>query len=148
MTVLAVGDGSSTLLRPKSTEQPNGQLLPLVLGSNTITANAQSQYLIGSQTLVLGSSITIGRGSSTTVLALSMNSKGVTVFAVGSSTFTFSASSSQGVGDYIIGGIGKSSANSTGNSPIMATTSDGHSLARRELLAVVFVLLLLGLANL
>lgn len=47
---------------------------PIIINGETATINAQSQYVIASQTLAPGSSITLGSGTSTTLLALQTSS--------------------------------------------------------------------------
>ncbi|CAF9920003.1 MAG: hypothetical protein ALECFALPRED_001402 [Alectoria fallacina] len=58
---------------------------PIIINSETITPNAQSQYIVSGQTLAPGSSITLGSGTSTTVLAL-QTSSGSTAVVFGPST--------------------------------------------------------------
>ena len=47
---------------------------PIAINGQNITPNAQSQYIIASQTLAPGSSITLGSGTSATLLALQTSS--------------------------------------------------------------------------
>ncbi|KAK5147885.1 hypothetical protein LTR04_000747, partial [Oleoguttula sp. CCFEE 6159] len=61
---------------------------PIVVGSHSIAANGQSQYTIAGHTLAVGSSITIGSGTSTTIVVLQTNSAGATEVLIGSSTST------------------------------------------------------------
>jgi hypothetical protein len=59
--------------------------LPIVIGSNTITPDASSNYVISGQTLAAGSEITLVSGSSSAVVAL-QTSDSKTYLVVGSST--------------------------------------------------------------
>ena len=58
---------------------------PITVNGQPITPNAQSLYLVSGQSLALGSSITLGSGTSNTIVAL-QTSKGDTVLVVGSSS--------------------------------------------------------------
>lgn len=112
----------------------------LTINGQTITANLQSSYVISGQTLVPGHPITIGTGSSATILSLATDSAGHTVVVVNGKTYTLasggpltgagnnstttktSSSSTNGVGDYIASGIGFSSVG-TSKPTSMATTA-------------------------
>ncbi|KAE8446266.1 hypothetical protein EG329_012352 [Mollisiaceae sp. DMI_Dod_QoI] len=83
-TVVVVGGSISSTL----TSAPAVTLAPAItIASSTIFANSDSQYIIAGQTLVPGSSITVGSGTSTTVIAL-QTSDSNTILAVGSSSYT------------------------------------------------------------
>lgn len=80
--VLVVGTSSSILQSlPKPTEGP----APIVLGGSTISANSASEYVVAGQTLKPGSSITVGSGSSTSVIALQTSGL-ETILVIGSSS--------------------------------------------------------------
>ena len=81
ITALVYGPRTSVLTSPSITTPQ-----PLTIGSETITPNAQSRYVISGQTLAPGSSITLGSGTSTTVLALHTSGGGNTAFIYGTST--------------------------------------------------------------
>ncbi|KAK5712071.1 hypothetical protein LTR15_012140 [Elasticomyces elasticus] len=72
---------------PASSAPPASSNTPtaITIGSVPLTLDSSSGYLIGSQTIVPGSSITLGRGTSTTVVAL-QTSASHTFLVVGSST--------------------------------------------------------------
>ena len=80
VTALVYGPRTSILSSPSNTTPQ-----PLTIGTETITPNPQSQYIISGQTLSPGSSIILGSGASTTVLALHTSS-GKTAFIYGTST--------------------------------------------------------------
>ena len=89
VTVLQVDSSASTLQPPSSagmTEVPVPPQ-PIVIGSDTISADASSQYIVQGHTLVPGSSVTIGSGTHTTVIAL-QTSGAQTLVVLGSSTST------------------------------------------------------------
>ncbi|KAK0100582.1 hypothetical protein ONS95_007040 [Cadophora gregata] len=76
--------------QPTSTRvsAPTPNPAPIItIGSTAIPANTASQFIISGQTLVPGSSITIGSGSSTTVIAL-QTSNSNTVVVIGDSSST------------------------------------------------------------
>ena len=94
-TEVVVGSSTSTLLAATAaTATPP----PLTFGSQVFTANSDSQYLIGSQTLSPGAMITV----SDTPISLAASA---TEIVVGSST--------QGLGSYIMSGFGASPSAST-----------------------------------
>ena len=86
-TVVAVNGVTSTL-------QPNSPAPAITLGGQTLTGNNGGAYVVGDQTLTPGGSVTLGSGSSTTVVALTTNAAGATVVGVNgiSSTIPFSSS--------------------------------------------------------
>ncbi|MCJ1339004.1 hypothetical protein MMC09_004293 [Bachmanniomyces sp. S44760] len=84
VTQLIVGSSTSNL--PPPAVAPAVTAPPVVVGASIISANSASQYVVGSQTLALGSSIVIGSGTATTALALQTNSNGRTEIVVGTST--------------------------------------------------------------
>ncbi|KAK0868598.1 hypothetical protein LTR87_014084 [Friedmanniomyces endolithicus] len=80
-TLLIVGSSTSTIGQTPSTPPA------LIIGSSVIAANSNSQYVVAGQTLVPGSTITVGSGGATTVVALQTDSS-KTVLVVGSSKST------------------------------------------------------------
>ncbi|KAK1056494.1 hypothetical protein LTR74_014849 [Friedmanniomyces endolithicus] len=91
-TVVALRTGSSnTLLIVGSLTSTIGQIAStppaLTIGTSVIAANSNSQHVVAGQTLVPGSTITVGSGGATTMLALQTDSS-KTVLIVGSSTST------------------------------------------------------------
>ncbi|KAK4542002.1 hypothetical protein LTR36_007202 [Oleoguttula mirabilis] len=90
VTYLVVGSSTALL-----TTKPQPEIAPpLTLGSSLIKADSESQYIIRSQTLAPGHSITIGSGSSATVVAL-QTSEGSTYLVVGSSTALLTTTQAQ-----------------------------------------------------
>jgi hypothetical protein len=69
----------------------------LVVGSQTVTTNTNSEYVIASQTLTQGGTITLGTGSSATVVVLKTNSASQSVLVVGGSTSTLPPASQSSV---------------------------------------------------
>jgi hypothetical protein len=68
---------------------------PIVVGTNTlspITSSSVVQFVVSSQTLAVGSTITIGSGSSQTTIALTTDGTGNTVLNVGGQPSTISNS--------------------------------------------------------
>ncbi|KAM0805456.1 hypothetical protein BDR22DRAFT_969163 [Usnea florida] len=57
--VLIVGSSTTTLDLPTSTPTPTTPP-PITIGSSTITANSQGQYIVGTQTLTAGGAIVVG----------------------------------------------------------------------------------------
>jgi hypothetical protein len=98
----------------------------LTINGQTYTENSQSQFVVAGQTLAPGHPITVGSGSSTTVISLTTDSAGHPVVIMNGKTSTISASGSQstssgsishtasnttmttttGVGDIIASGVG------------------------------------------
>ncbi|KAI9833864.1 MAG: hypothetical protein M1826_006387 [Phylliscum demangeonii] len=64
----AAGQTPVVIGSSRTAVQANGA--PLVVGGQTYSANSASQYVISGRTLALGSPITVGSGSSPTVIAL------------------------------------------------------------------------------
>ncbi|KAJ9625116.1 hypothetical protein H2203_005071 [Taxawa tesnikishii (nom. ined.)] len=83
-TVAVVGSSISVL--PDDSGAPTATPAPLVVDGQTFTLGPSSEYVDGSRTLALGSSIRLGSGSATTVVALTTDTKGETVAVIGSST--------------------------------------------------------------
>ncbi|TKA77547.1 hypothetical protein B0A49_02774 [Cryomyces minteri] len=81
-TEIVVGSSTSLLSASTATLVPP----PIVVGTRTIAANAQSRYTVAGHTLAVGFPITIGSGASTTIVVLQTNSAGATEVLVGSST--------------------------------------------------------------
>jgi len=90
---------------------------PVVIGTSTYSATTEaggsSVYIIGGQTLTVGSTITIGSGTAATTIAL-VTSSGNTEVVVNGHTETLpppkTITTSQGIGNAIISGIGGTSA--------------------------------------
>jgi len=83
-TQIIIGTSTSLLAKPSTTE-PNIRLPSFTIGTQTITANSLSEYIINGQTLAPGSDLTLGTGSSTTIVALqTYNSQ--TQLIIGTST--------------------------------------------------------------
>ena len=79
---------SNLVSAPAQTSSGSTASAPAItIGSSTISASSASQYIIAGQTLVPGSSITLGSGISTTVIALQTSGSN-TVLVVGSSSST------------------------------------------------------------
>lgn len=83
-------------------------------GGKTIPVSSKSVFVVDGKTLSVGGSITVGFGTSTTVVALSTDKSGNSVLVVASKTSTIThatatgsaSTSSMGVGDYINSGLG------------------------------------------
>ncbi|KAK4983224.1 hypothetical protein LTR50_007344 [Elasticomyces elasticus] len=86
-TYAVIGSSTSPLQYAAASAGSAGGPAPLVIGSSTVTPNSASQYIVSGQTLAPGSSITIGSGSSTTVVGLQITGS-QTLLVVGSSTST------------------------------------------------------------
>ena len=97
-TELVIGTSIISILDVPIPTQPTG-LAPITIGTQIITANAASQYVIGSQTLVPGGPAIILSG---TRISLEPS---VTALVVGTST--------AGLGRYIISGLGGGNVTST-----------------------------------
>ncbi|OWP03911.1 hypothetical protein B2J93_5870 [Marssonina coronariae] len=80
-TVLVIENSSATLARPATPPPP-----ALTIGSSTFSADSASRYMIEGQTLAPGSSITIGSGAATTVIALHTGAGPVLVVGGSSAT--------------------------------------------------------------
>ena len=89
-TLLIVGSSTSTLA-PGAAAAATDERQPLTIGSQVVTANSNSQYIIGSQTLTTGGLLSV----SGTPVSLA---PGATEVIIGSST--------EGLGGYIISGLG------------------------------------------
>ena len=120
--------GSSTqLLTPAPTTEP----VVLTLGGSTYTENSASQFIIGGQTLLPGSSITISGNR------VSLDSAATEV-VIGSSTEALTAAST-GVGGLIMGGFG----NPEGNVSVFAGGSGRVNENQRDSLILGFLLSLM-----
>ena len=114
-----------------------GPPAPIVVGSNTLTANAASQYVVSGKTLVPGTSITIGSGASAVVVALTTSASN-TLLIVGSSTSTIGART--GIGNYIINGLGDAS--TTPSATVVVQNTSGSRGLRVRLLALAPTILM------
>ena len=84
----SVPANSNLVSAPAQTSSGSTASAPAItIGSSTISANSASQYIIAGQILVPGSSITLGSGISTTVIALQTSGSN-TILVVGSSSST------------------------------------------------------------
>lgn len=83
-TQIIIGTSTSLLAKPSTTE-PNIRLPSFTIGTQTITANSLSEYIINGQTLAPGSDLTLGTGPSTTIVAL-QTSNSQTQLIIGTST--------------------------------------------------------------
>ena len=87
----------------------------IVVNGETITANSASHYIVSGQTLQPGSSITLGSGTSITLVALQTSESG-TALVVGFSTSEIPSSSvSAGIGGFVAGGFGPPTSSSPAN---------------------------------
>ena len=81
---IVIGSSTSLLAKPPPTEPSNG-LPPFTIGTQTITANTLSQYIIDGQTLAPGSPLTLGTGPSATTVALQTSNSQIQLI-IGTST--------------------------------------------------------------
>jgi hypothetical protein len=79
------GLSTAVIALPTGSPEIATSALPIVVGSNTITPDASSNYIISGQALAAGSEITIVSGSSSAVIALQI-SNSQTYVVVGTST--------------------------------------------------------------
>ncbi|KAF6220062.1 hypothetical protein HO133_003887 [Letharia lupina] len=100
--VLVIGSSTTTLNLPTSTPTTTTPLA-ITIGTQTITANAQGQYLIGSQTLTPGGEIVVG---GTTAPGGTVAVGGTTVSLAPSATQAVVGTSTEGLAPYIVGGLG------------------------------------------
>ena len=107
--VLVIGSSTTTLNLPTST--PTTTTPPAItIGTQTITANAQGQYVVGGQTLTPGGEIVVG---GTTASGGTVVVGGTTVSLAPSATQAVVGTSTEGLAPYIVGGLG-TGPNSTG----------------------------------
>ncbi|CAD6578901.1 MAG: hypothetical protein ASARMPREDX12_009012 [Alectoria sarmentosa] len=108
--VLVIGSSTTTLNLLSSTPT---QTTPsaITIGSQTITANAQGQYIVGSQTLTPGGEIVVG---ATTAPGGSVAVGGTTVSLAASASQVVVGTSTEGLAPYIVGGLGTGPSNGTG----------------------------------
>ena len=98
----AVMNGRTSTLTPFTASVTGA---PVVVGGQTITPNAQGQYVINGQTLSLDGEITLGGGPSKTTVDLTTDAAGHTEVVVNGHTSTLSSSAaSTGLGNYIMSG--------------------------------------------
>ncbi|KAF6227900.1 hypothetical protein HO133_007628 [Letharia lupina] len=100
--VLVIGSSTTTLNLPTSTPTTTTPLA-ITIGTQTITANAQGQYLIGSQMLTPGGEIVVG---GTTAPGGTVAVGGTTVSLAPSATQAVVGTSTEGLAPYIVGGLG------------------------------------------
>lgn len=102
--VLVIGSSTTTLTLPSSSPTPTTTTPPaLTIGSQTITSNAQGQYVVGTQTLTPGGEIVVG---GTTAPGVTVALGGTTVSLATSATLAVVGSSTEGLAPFIIGGLG------------------------------------------
>ena len=83
------GPNGITVVIAQPESSPAALPQTLIIAGQTITQNSASAFIISSQTLALGAPpITLGQGSSTTVVSLATNSAGATVVFVGTDSST------------------------------------------------------------
>ncbi|OCK95112.1 uncharacterized protein K441DRAFT_86336 [Cenococcum geophilum 1.58] len=83
------GPDGITVVIAQPASSPAAPPQTLTIAGQTITQNSASAFVISSQTLALGApAITLGQGSSTTVVSLATNSAGATVVFVGTDSST------------------------------------------------------------
>ncbi|KAK8208452.1 hypothetical protein IWZ01DRAFT_484099 [Phyllosticta capitalensis] len=87
-----IAGGTTTTLPPASSAGGISPGTAITVGGQTFSANSASQLVVGSQTLASGSSITIGTGASTTVVALQTGTNGQAQLVVGNQTTDLAAS--------------------------------------------------------
>ena len=116
-TVLAVGSSTSTLTAALTTAAsfyvsptPSISLPPLVIGTQTVSANSQEQYIIGAQTLTPGG-----------VIAAS----GTTVSLASSPTQLVIGTTTEGFGWYIMSGLAAGPSTSASKSGAAPGSSKG-----------------------
>ncbi|KAK5200908.1 hypothetical protein LTR16_004452, partial [Cryomyces antarcticus] len=120
--------GSSTFVLPTAAAAAASALFstPIIVGSATVTANAQGAYVVQGQTLAPGHAITLGSGGggTATVIALTTNAAGHSVLVVGGTSSTLLPPASTGLGGYILSGLGATgSASATAAATAPATRS-------------------------
>ena len=86
-TILQVGTASPTQTQATISSVRASSRVPIVIAGSTATASSSGDYIVAGQTLQPGSSITIGSGVSTTVIALQTDASH-TVLQVDSSIST------------------------------------------------------------
>ncbi|KAK8239021.1 hypothetical protein HDK77DRAFT_428199 [Phyllosticta capitalensis] len=87
-----IAGGTTTTLPTASSAGGISPGTAITVGGQTFSANSASQLVVGSQTLASGSSITIGTGASTTVVALQTGTNGQAQLVVGNQTTDLAAS--------------------------------------------------------
>ena len=128
--VLIIGTSTTTLNFPSSSSPTPTSLPFLTLGTQTITPNAQGQYLIDNQTLTAGGAIVIG---GTTPPPLS-GGETASPAIVGGTTISLAPSATAAVigttsterlllGPYIVGGLATGGPNGTGGRATTGTTA-------------------------
>ena len=139
-TVLVVGSSTSTLTTALTaaasfsvSSTPSISLPPLVIGTQTISANSQEQYIIGAQTLRPGGVIT---------------ASGTTVSLASSPTQLVIGMTTEGLGWYIMSGLGagpSTSASKTGAAFTGAAPGGSKGSLRLASLVVSFMALVVWL---
>ena len=107
--VLVIGSSTTTLHLPSSTPAPTTPPA-ITVGTQAITANAQGQYIVGSQTLTPGGEIVVG---GTTQPGGTAAVGGTTVSLAPSGTQAVVGTSTEGLAPYIAGGLGTAGPNGT-----------------------------------
>ncbi|KAI9732116.1 MAG: hypothetical protein M1834_004212 [Cirrosporium novae-zelandiae] len=102
----AIVGGSSTIVFSAVSyalyvEKPTVSPAAIIIGSQTYNQNSASEYIISGQTLATNNPVTLGSGSSTTIIALTTDNSGSTAIVIGGSTSPLPAVTSLAV---VIGG--------------------------------------------
>ena len=100
--VLVIGSSTTTLNLPSATATTTTPSA-ITIGSQTITPNAQGQYLVDGQTLTPGGEIVVG---GTTAPGGTVAVGGTTISLAPSATQAVVGTSTEGLAPYIVGGLG------------------------------------------
>lgn len=104
--VLVIGSSTTTLHLPTATPTvtTNAPTFPAItIGTQTVTPNAQGQYLVAGQTLTPGGKIVVG---ATTAAGGTAAVGGTTVSLAPSATLAVVGTSTEGLAPFIVGGLG------------------------------------------
>lgn len=114
--VLVIGSSTTTLNLPSLTATVTTTTPPAItIGTQTITPNAEGQYIVDGQTLTPGGEIVVG---GTTAPGGTVAVGGTTVSLASSATQAVIGTSTEGLAPYIAGGLG-SGPNGTGVVPFL-----------------------------
>ena len=116
--VLVIGSSTTTLNLPTSTAPTTSTPPSITIGTETITANAQGQYLVGSQTLKPGGEIVVG---GTTAPGGTVAVGGTTVSLAPGATQAVVGTSTEGLAPYIVGGLGTGPNGTGGVAPFLGS---------------------------
>ena len=114
--VLVIGSSTTTLHLPSTTPTPTPPVTAttppaITICAQTITANAQGQYIVGSQTLTPGGEIVVG-GTTAPGGTIAVGG-GTTVSLAPSATQAVVGTSTEGLAPYIAGGMSPAGPNGT-----------------------------------